>query len=163
MHHFIYYDALMSTNKPRITITLEPVTSLQLRRISELTGNSQSSMVSEVLEQAAPVFDRLIKVLEAADIAQKSAEAAKKSVRLQSVGQLDLAQQRIEQQMGLVLDDFDNATAPLLEELEKVSRRHRAGGQAVRRTHADAASAPLSNRGVRSLTKPKKTTAKKAV
>lgn len=153
----------MSTNKPRITITLEPVTALQLKRISELTGNSQSSMVSEVLDQASPVFDRLIKVLEAAEIAKKSAEDAQKSVRLQSVGQLDLAQKRIERQLGLVLDDFDDSTAPLLEELEKVSRRHRVSGQAGRRTLANAASTPLSNRGVRSLTKPKKTTSKKAV
>ena len=108
----------MSTTKPRITITLEPVTALQLKRISELTGNSQSAMVSEVLEQAVPVFDRLIKVLEAAELAKQSAAAAQRSVKVRSVGDLDAAQRRIERQLGLVLDDFDDSTAPLLAELE---------------------------------------------
>ena len=115
----------MSTTKPRITITLEPVTALQLKRISELTGNSQSSMVSEVLEQAAPVFERLIKILEAADAAKQSAEAAQQSVMIQSVGHLELAQRRVERQLGLVLEDFDEASAPLLAELEEVKRRSR--------------------------------------
>ena len=59
----------MPTPNPRLTITLEPSTAAQLRRMSELTGNSQSSMISELLSQSAPVFDRLITVLEAAEVA----------------------------------------------------------------------------------------------
>ena len=148
----------MSTTKPRITITLEPVTALQLKRISELTGNSQSSMVSEVLEQATPVFERLIKILEAAEAAKQSAEAAQQSVVIQSVGHLELAQRRVERQLGLVLDDFDEASAPLLAELEEVQRRGRKSaakgprsGVASQRSHGT--STPLSNRGVRSTQK----------
>jgi len=159
----------MSTTKPRITITLEPVTALQLKRMSELTGNSQSAMVAEVLEQAMPVFDRLIKVLEAAELAQQSAKAAQLSVKVQSIGNLHAAQKRIERQMGLVLDDFDDSTAPLLEELELVSRRKQ---PRVRRTESGSVSAgrgaasevsstPLSNRGVRSTQKREKTIAQK--
>ena len=151
----------MSTTKPRITITLEPVTALQLKRISELTGNSQSSMVSEVLEQATPVFERLIKILEAADAAKQSAEAAQQSVKIQSVGHLELAQRRVERQLGLVLDEFDEASAPLLAELEEVQRRGRKSaakgprpGVASQRSHGT--STPLSNRGVRSTQKPGK-------
>ena len=152
----------MSTTKPRITITLEPVTALQLKRISELTGNSQSSMVSEVLEQATPVFERLIKILEAAEAAKQSAEAAQQSVMIQSVGHLELAQRRVERQLGLVLDDFDEASAPLLAELEDVQRRSRrkpssgAGIAGVSRAAGVASggvSTPLSNRGVRSTQK----------
>ena len=144
----------MSTTKPRITITLEPVTALQLKRISELTGNSQSSMVSEVLEQATPVFERLIKILEAAEAAKQSAEAAQQSVVIQSVGHLELAQRRVERQLGLVLDDFDDASAPLLAELEEVQRRARKGASATGKGAArGAASTPLSNRGVRSTQK----------
>ena len=154
----------MSTTKPRITITLEPVTALQLKRISELTGNSQSAMVSEVLQQAVPVFDRLIKVLEAAELAKQSAVAAQRSVKVQSIGNLDAAQRRIERQMGLVLEDFDESTAPLLAELEEVQRRGRkaGGGGAVsitRRTRSGGVSTPLSNRGVRSTQKHDKTIA----
>jgi len=148
----------MSTTKPRITITLEPVTALQLKRISELTGNSQSSMVSEVLEQAAPVFERLIKILEAAEAAKQSAEAAQQSVMIQSVGHLELAQRRVERQLGLVLDDFDEASAPLLAELEEVQRRSRKSAAKGPRSgvvsqRSNGASTPLSNRGVRSTQK----------
>ena len=158
----------MSTTKPRITITLEPVTALQLRRISELTGNSQSSMVSEVLGQAAPVFDRLIKVLEAAELAKQSAELAKQSVKVQSVGGLDAAQRRIERQLGLVLDDLDESTAPLLDELEKVARRGRRGvGDAELHTRHGGTSGrkltPPSNRGVRSHLADQKKTSQKRV
>lgn len=150
----------MSTTKPRITITLEPVTALQLRRISELTGNSQSSMVSEVLEQATPVFERLIKVLEAAEAARLSAEAAQQSVVIQSVGNLELAQRRVERQLGLLMEDFDEASAPLLAELEDVRRRgRRVAGERESRTVRGGSSTPLSNRGVRSTQKHDKTIA----
>lgn len=144
----------MSTTKPRITITLEHVTALQLKRISELTGNSQSAMVSEVLQQAVPVFDRLIKVLEAAELAKQSAVDARRSVKVQSIGNLDAAQRRIERQMGLVLDDFHDSTAPLLAELEEVQRRARKGVPRAGKGAAHvAAPTPLSNRGVRSTQK----------
>lgn len=148
----------MSTLKPRITITLEPATALQLKRMSELTGNSQSSMVAEVLEQAFPVFDRVIKVLEAAEAARQSAEAAQQSVKIKSIHHLESAQRRIERQMGLVLEDFDDASAPLLAELEDVQRRSRKPARAARvsdthGTASGAASTPLSNRGVRSAHK----------
>lgn len=143
MQHFVAYDAPMTTTRPRITVNLEPVTALQLKRISELTGNSQSAMISEVLEQAAPVFERLIVVLEAA-------EQAKAKVREQSVERLSDAQARIEAQLGLVLEDFDRSTAPLLDEMERVKRRRRTGAQARARTAAAATPpTPISNRGVR--------------
>lgn len=134
----------MSTTKPRITITLEEITALQLRRISQLTGNSQSALVSEVLAEAEPVFDRLIKVLEAA-------EKAKAQLSAQSMQNLEAAQIRIEKQLGLALGDFEASTAPLLEEAEKVRRRARKGAPRAGKGVAPAAApTPLSNRGVRS-------------
>lgn len=143
VQHFCAYDAPMTTTRPRITVNLEPVTALQLKRISELTGSSQSSMISEVLEQASPVFERLIVVLEAA-------EEAKARVKLSSVERLEEAQARIEAQLGLVMDDFERSTAPLLADMEKVPRRRRTGAQAGARTAAAATPpTPISNRGVR--------------
>ena len=56
----------MATKNPRLTITLQPSLAAQLRRLSELTGNSQSSLIAELLEGSGPVFDRMIKVMEAA-------------------------------------------------------------------------------------------------
>lgn len=143
MHH-------MTTTRPRITVNLEPVTAQQLKRISELTGNSQSSMISEVLEQAAPVFERLILVLEAAEKAKERARESVDAVRVKSVERLNEAQQRIETQLGLVLEDFTQSTEPIIEDLEKVSRRRRSGAQAEARTAAAArVPTPISNRGVR--------------
>ena len=101
-------------------------------------------MISEVLEQAVPVFERLIVVLEAA-------EKARADMKESAVVRLSDAQARIEQQLGLVLDDFDQATAPLLESVEKVQRRRRASG--TRQGHASVTAqrpTPISNRGVRS-------------
>jgi hypothetical protein len=159
----------MSTTKPRITITLEEATALRLRRVSELTGNSQSALVAEVLEQAGEVFDRLILVLEAA-------QQAKSKLSKSSIEGLELAQRRIEKQLGLALDDFHEATAPLFE-AEKVQRRARKGAplagvgfapeaapeapkKAARKAPQKQAPAPLptpiSNRGVRSTHTPKK-------
>ena len=66
----VVYDAPMATSNPRLTITLEPSTAAQLRRMSELTGNSQSQMVSEILAQSSEVFERMIRVLEAAEVAR---------------------------------------------------------------------------------------------
>lgn len=154
----------MSTSKPRITITLEPVTALQLKRLSELTGNSQSALVSDVLEQSSGVFERLIVVLEAVEQARLSAEAAKKSVRMDSMKNLDEAQKQIEKQMGIVLDLFEGGTAPLLKDLEKVNRRgSRKVGEREHRTRSGGVATPLSNRGVRSNLTAKKSTSQKRV
>lgn len=142
----------MPTPNPRITITLEPSTAAQLRRMSTLTGNSQSAMVSELLTQSAPVFDRLIKVLEAAVTAEAEAKE-------QAVASLERAQQKLEQQLGLALDVFEEGARPLLERAEKVKRRARrsdAGGAPLagippeRKRARISTSTPLSNRGVRS-------------
>lgn len=154
----------MSTTKPRITITLEPVTALQLKRLSELTGTSQSGLVSEVLEQSQEVFSRLLVVLEAAEQARLSAEEAKRTIRKQSVKNLDDAQKRIEEQMGIVLDLFEGGTAPLLKDLEKVNRRGgRKVGEREHRTRSGDLSTPLSNRGVRSNLTAGKTNTKNKV
>lgn len=144
----------MPAKNPRLTITLQPTLAAQLRRLSELTGNSQSALIAELLDGSTAVFDRLIRVLEAAELAKDSIRG--------SVGKdLDQAQTRIEGQLGLMLEDFDQGTAPLLDLAETIARRGRKtvsaaardGGQAERRTPARAAArlgTPLSNRGVRS-------------
>ena len=148
----------MPTQNPRLTITLEPTLSAQLRRLSELTGNSQSKLIAELLAGSTPTFDRLIRILEAA-------EAAKESVKGATAGDLREAHERLEGQLGLMLETLDDATAPLLEEAERIKRRGRKGspgGQArAARQAAPAAgrsgvSTPISNRGVRSVDNSKK-------
>ena len=136
----------MPTLNPRLTITLEPTLAAQLRRLSELTGNSQSKLISEMLEGSTEVFSRLITVLEAA-------VTAKDSLRGKVAADMGNAQARVERQLGLILEDFDETTKPLLVDSEKSTRR---GGrtttesEARRRAGSAPASTPLSNRGVRS-------------
>lgn len=145
----------MPTKNPRLTITLEPTLAAQLRRLSELTGNSQSKLLAEMLEGSTVVFERLIAVLEAANLAKASIVG--------NVGKdMHDAQQRVEQQLGLILDDFDRVTLPLLADVEKIPRRAArttTGSEARGRTGGAPRSTPLSNRGVRSTPKtPKKPT-----
>lgn len=154
MHH-------MSTTNPRLTITLKPSVSAQIRELSRLTGNSQSGVISELLESSSPIFDRLITVLAAA-------EAAKAELGGQVKRDLEAAQTRVERQLGLILEDFADVTRPILDQAEGIRRRARRGaaGRAgeslrptsgARRTAPKGSATPLSNRGVRydqSTTKP---------
>jgi hypothetical protein len=136
----------MPTLNPRLTITLEPKLAAQLRRISELTGNSQSKLISELLEGSTPVFDRLILVLTAA-------EEAKESMRGKLADDMHVAQGRMEKQLGLAMDEFNTLTGDLLTEVESIKRRARRtpGGLPAPSGRVPAArrATPLSNRGVR--------------
>lgn len=134
----------MPAKNPRLTITLQPALSAQLRRLSELTGNSQSSIIAELLEGSGPIFDRMIQVLEAA-------QSAKAAMRGKIALDMETAQAKIEGALGVVLDGFDQYTGSLLDEAEAVQRRARRGHANAGRGGASAASpTPLSNRGVRS-------------
>lgn len=139
----------MTTKNPRLTITLKPTLAAQLRKLSQLTGNSQSSLISELLDGSAQVFDRMIIILAAA-------ESAKASLRGHLVSDMEQAQAKVEKQLGLALDEFDRASQPLLDEFEEIERRGRKRAErvakATARTLPDAKPTPLSNRGVRSLT-----------
>lgn len=146
----------MPAKNPRLTITLAPTLGAQLRRLSELTGNSQSALIADLLEGSSPVFERLIKTLEAAEL-------AKDKIKGKAADDMRVAQAKLEGQMGLMLESFDEATLPLLAEAEEIKRRSRKtprGGLArdARLSGSPGASSPRktppSNRGVRSLTSP---------
>ena len=134
---------------PRLTMTLTPTVAAQLRRLSELTGNSQAALVSELLEGQTVVFSRVIQVLEAA-------QAAKGEVVERLSQSMQEAQSQIEAQLGLTLETFDSGVAPLIEAAEQIRRRR---GRRTATTVGDAEASPaggavrrptpISNRGVR--------------
>ena len=138
----------MPTPNPRLTITLTPAVAATLRELSALTGNSQSAMVGELLEEGLPVFTRMIRVL-------RAAKEVKSAVRSELVASLDAAQSRLEGQLGLALDDMDRVEGQLLEEVEEVKRR---GGRDAPADRPPGRSTPISNRGVRSTQIGKKAT-----
>lgn len=144
----------MPTVNPRITVTLTAKSAAQLREMASLTGQSQSSMVAEILESSDEIFDRMIKVL-------RAAEHAKAAIKHRAADDLASAQTKVEAQLGLMLEAFDDASMPLLKDLEKVARRGRASGASGRAAPAVLApSTPLSNRGVRYTPKTEKNTIK---
>ena len=125
----------MATKNPRLTITLKPELSAHFRRLSDLTGQSQSSIISELLAGSEPVLERMIRVLEAA-------EAAKGAIRGRVARGLDDAQQQLEGVLDIACCGFDS----VLQELESVAENAPAAG----------ALTPLSNRGVRNSSRPLK-------
>lgn len=141
----------MPAKNPRLTITLPPALHATLRRLSELTGNSQSALIGELLEGSVPVLERTCVVLAAA-------KEAKDAIRGKLADDMEAAQAKIEQQLGLALGEFDQFTGDLLADVEQVKRKaaRRAPGGMPRGARAGASAAqstPLSNRGVRSTPK----------
>ena len=130
----------MPAKNPRLTITLQPTLAAQLRKLSELTGNSQSGLIGELLEGSGPVFDRMIQVMEAA-------KTAKEAMRGRIAGDIEKAQSRVEEGLGMALEGFDQWTGSLLDEVEVVTRRG-VGKRSAARPGASAPT-PMSNRGVR--------------
>lgn len=149
MLHLFRYAVGMPTKNPRISVTLTPELSSILDRLSALTGDSKSAMVADLLNQSAPVFERMIAVLAAAETLKAQATEG-----LESIGHgLKRAQERIESQLGLVLDDLDQGTRPILEAAEKVTRRGaRVGGRRARARAPRSGATPMSNRGVKNPT-----------
>lgn len=135
----------MPATNPRLTITLQPAVAAVLRRLSELTGNSQSAIVGELLHESLPMFERMAVVLDAAVALKAQALEVPAEIR----ASLEQAQGRLEQQLGLIMDGTDGTVMPLLDDMEKVLRR--AAGDARRPERAPAARSaapPISNRGV---------------
>jgi hypothetical protein len=112
----------MPTLNPRITITLTPAVAAVLKEMSQLTGNSQSAIVGDLLQSSQPVLERIVLTLRAASTIQQ--EAAK-----EIASGMHRAQTKLEKQFDLALGTMDEGIRPLLEEAEKIKRRSgRAGG-----------------------------------
>jgi hypothetical protein len=142
----------MPTVKTRISVTLSDATASTLREMSELTGNSQSAIVGELLEQSQTVFSRMVKLL-------RVAKGVEQSARTEIVASINAAQERVEAQLGLALDDMDQVERVVLEEAEAaVQRRLKrsgAGGKRSAPAPPRLGSPPISNRGVTPLQKRK--------
>lgn len=122
----------MATLNPRLSVTLKPSTAALLERMSELTEQSRSSIVSELLESSEPVFERMVEVLTAAKLVKDDLKEGTKN-------RLEEAEAQLHAQLGVTLDIFDNSFAPILEAAEAIGRRKRKGRTALaRQALADA-------------------------
>lgn len=151
---------LMPAKYPRLTITMRPALHARLKRLSELTGNSMSALIFELLDGAEPVLDRVVRLLE-------TAELAKEQMHGQLARDMETAQERIEHQFGLTLSAFgDEDVVADLDQSEYEGgpvRRGRKGGRLGRPPAPSPEVTPLSNRGVRSLTNTVNTSSKRRV
>lgn len=109
----------MPAVNPRVSVTLKPSLDAVLRRLSDATGQSRSSLIAELLEQSEPVFERMAVIIETAKTAT---EEAKERMR----ANLDEAHSRLVVQAGIVGDLFEEQVADLVDDVEQVGRR-RAG------------------------------------
>jgi hypothetical protein len=117
----------MPTSNPRLSVTLQPSLDAILRRMSELTGQSKSAMVADLLESSVPVFERMCIVLEAA----KQAQNTLKESTLQG---LDDAEKKLHEQLGITMDIFHSSTLPIVEQAEEIRRRGKASGGTASRS-----------------------------
>ena len=146
----------MATQNPRITITLHPETYAIVKELGRLNGESMSATVGGLLDQVAPVLQRIATVLTAA-------EQAKAAVKDRLADDMEEAQAKMEKSLGVVLDDFEAMGQPFLDLFSDVQRKAPKGAKAERaraqrkgpagkepRLLAARSATPPSNRGVRS-------------
>lgn len=91
----------MPTQKRRVSVTLEDNQSAELDRLAALSGQSVSSIIGELIEQALPVLQRMSEAMEAYSAA-------------------DADKQRV------MLAGLERAHAELLPDAEEVLRRSHA-------------------------------------
>ena len=152
----------MATQNPRITITLHPETYAIVKELGRLNGESMSATVGGLLDQVAPVLQRIATVLTAAEQAQAA-------VKDRLADDMEEAQAKMEKSLGVVLDDFEAMGQPFLDLFSDVQRKAPKGAKAERaraqrkgpagkepRLLAARSVTPPSNRGVRSDPKPRK-------
>ena len=143
----------MATTKPRITVTLTQRQHDVLRVISDCGGQSMSAFISDMLEQALPVLERMAESF-------RKIKAAQDEQKKRIVEELDQAQAEVEPVLEQVLGQFDL----FLTKIEQASgagavgARERASAPAL-----GASSTPVTNRGVTpSPSKPLKRSRRKA-
>lgn len=142
----------MPAKNPRLTITMPPTLHAVFRRLSDLTGQSQSALIGELLQGSEGALIRMVKLLEASNLAKEQLQG-KVAADLTSV------QDDLERQLGI---EMREEMGDLIGEAEEIIRRRPGIALAKRRAEAgplDASKPPSSNRGVRSLTNATKTIA----
>lgn len=142
----------MPAKHPRLTITMQPTLHAIFRRLSELTGQSQSQLVFELLDGVQDPLIKVIRLLE-------TAGEAKQQLHGTLAFNLNDAQDRVERQLGLVLEDLgepeyirDSAYQERTPLRPRSRPRPLLSAAAAAEGGIGPKRPPSSNRGVRSLT-----------
>lgn len=108
----------MATQKPRLTVTLEPHTYAVLAQLAELQNRPKSKVITELLESVTPVLERTCYVLQMAERAtsgvnddirasMERSEAKLQAMMNEAMGQLDIFAGAL---VGPSREDADEAT-----------------------------------------------------
>jgi DNA-binding MarR family transcriptional regulator len=142
----------MATTKPRITVTLTESQHRVLRALSEYSGQSMSSYISEFLTAAEPTMERMAATFQ-------RIRQANDQRRQQIVAQLEEAQAVFEPLAMSVIDQADL----FLGRLEEAATGAPPVRDSARTERTGDAPAPSTNRGVTPLSpKPLKPAPRKA-
>lgn len=127
----------MATTKPRITVTLTQRQHDVLRVISDCGGQPMSAFISDMLEQALPVLERMAESF-------RKIKAAQDEQKKRIVEELDQAQAEVEPVLEQVLGQFDLFMAKIEHAAGAAETSARADGIGA----PAAPSTPATNRGV---------------
>lgn len=106
----------MPATNPRISVTVPPAVDAVLTRLAELTNQSKSAIIADLLDTSLPIFERTVLVLQAAHEAQTS-------LSNKATAQLDAAEGKLFEALGLSMDLFDDTTSSIIKDAERVKRR----------------------------------------
>lgn len=108
----LFEDCIMATNKPRITISLNPNVYATLKRMSELGKQPMSSIVTELLESVHDPLMRTVAFLEAAADAPKQVrDGLRESFETVERGLYETAGHTVAQMDFLTQQMLDGSTA----------------------------------------------------
>jgi len=148
----------MATQKPRITVTLEPHVYEVLTTLSELQGSPRARIISELLESVTPVFERTCYVLQ---MAQKAKSGVNDDIRESLVR----SEAKIQAMMDDAMGQFDIFAESLSDPSTGADESERKAGRAAPPESGSATTLPPhSNTGVTPKPRrktPKKTTTKR--
>lgn len=139
----------MATDKPRITITLDPHVYEVLTTLSQLQGSPKARIVSELLESVVPVFERTCYVLQ---LAQKAQSGVNQDIR----ESLERSEAKIQAMMNDAMGQFDIFAESLTDPYTGADESERKAGRAAPPESGSATTQPPhSNTGVTTGDKPK--------
>lgn len=134
----------MPTNKPRITITLEPEMHDTLRRLAKVQGRTISAVIREYLDAVEAPLERVASVLEALQRQKEKVEGEAKGVSERIAEDATQAERGATEMLEHLMAQMDMFVQSIEEE----------GGErrAEQSVSADASPRPpATNRGVRSV------------
>lgn len=116
----------MATDKPRLTITLEPHTYAVITELSKLQRKPKSRIITELLDSVVPVFERTAYLLQIAERAttgvnddirgsMERAEAKLKIMMDDAMGQMDMVS-------GMLTESVDGTEKSAISEADSGAR-----------------------------------------